>query len=109
MNKSPINWAKLNTTTIIAHGGVVGITAAIDAARADIAELHGVILHMQRALKPFASIRPSSCYMDDGSDKEGYQAFLCHQGSGAVASFDGGDLAAARAAMKMAADVLAEK
>jgi hypothetical protein len=109
MNKSPINWAKLSPETIIAHGGVVGITAVIDAARADIVELHRVILHMQKALKPFASIKPSSLYMDDGSEKEGYQAFLCHQGAGAVANFNGGDLAAVRAAMKMAADVLAEK
>jgi len=109
MNGDAKGWAKLSTTTIIAHGGVVGITAAIDGFRDDITKLTRVILHMQKALKPFASIRPSSCYMDDGSEKEGYQAFLCHQGAGAVANFDGGDLACARAAMKMAADVLEEK
>jgi hypothetical protein len=109
MNGDAKGWAKLSTTTIIAHGGVVGITAAIDGARKEAADLRRVILHLRTALNPFASIRPSSLYMDDGSEKEGYQAFLCHQGASAVASFDGGDLAAARAAMKMAADVLEEK
>lgn len=109
MSDNAKGWKKLTTTTIIEHGGVVGITAAIDGAREDITKLHRVILHMAQALKPFADIRPSTFYMDDGSEKEGYQAFLCHQGAGAVANFNGADLAAARKAMKMAVDALADR
>jgi hypothetical protein len=56
------------------------------------------IERLTKALEPFAKIKPSSFYPDDGSEAEGYLVLLQGTYSNPV-SFTGADLALARAAL----------
>jgi hypothetical protein len=65
----------------------------IDCAKARVAEL-------EEALKPFAKIKPSSFYPEDGSESEGYGVVLTYHQAGEGADFTGKDLANAKAALE---------
>jgi hypothetical protein len=54
---------------------------------------------LRAALKPFAAIKPSSFFAEDGSENERYDVILTRDYSGQDHAFTGVDLARARAAL----------
>lgn len=62
---------------------------------------HDHMADLVEALAPFAAIKPSSLYPDDGSEAEEYVVIL-KGGHGNPAEFTGADLARARAALSRA-------
>jgi hypothetical protein len=61
------------------------------------ANLEAEILRLRAALRPFANIKPSTLYPDDGSEEETYGVILdCKS---IKPDFTGADLARARAAL----------
>lgn len=61
-----------------------------------------IIAAFQTALKPFATIRPSSLYAENGSDFEKYEVVLASVLEGEGWEFTGDDLAVAREALARA-------